>query len=67
MKRADIADEHVVELAARWARDYTQPCVLDALIAEGIPPRLALAKVEHLVARGLLDYGVSPRCAWPTR
>jgi len=66
VKRADIADDHVVELARRWKdRPFAQPGVVAALTAEGIPLKLALAKVEHLVTRGLLDYGVSPFYAWP--
>jgi hypothetical protein len=65
MKSSDIPDEHVIELARAWHDDHTQPCVADALIAEGVPAKLAYAKIEKLVGRGLLNYGVSPRCAWP--
>lgn len=67
MKRSDIPDEHVIDLARRW-RDspFTHPGVIAALQAEGIPYRLALAKVEHLCRRGKLDYGVSPNYAWPS-
>lgn len=65
MKRADIADEHALELAQRWREDSSQPGVIDALMAEGVPEKVALAKVEHMVRRRLLDYGVSPYYAWP--
>lgn len=66
MKRSDITDEHVIELARRWYRaPFAQPGVVDALIAEGVPRKLALSKVEHLVDRRLLDYGTSPNYAWP--
>jgi hypothetical protein len=65
MKRADIADEHVLDLASRWRDDPTQPGVVDALLAEGVPRKLALAKVDHMVRRGLLDLGVSPYYAFP--
>lgn len=66
MKRSDIADDHVIALAGRWkARPFAELGVVAALVAEGIPPKLAMAKVEHLVDRGLLDYGVSPNYAWP--
>ena len=69
MKRSDIPDEHVLELARRWhvSPDRTEPGVVAALVAEGVPAKLALAKVEHMVSRGLLEYGVSPNYAWPTR
>lgn len=66
MKRADIADEHVLDLAARWRDQPAEPGVVDALMTEGVPRKLALAKVDHMVRRGLLDFGVSPYYAWPT-
>lgn len=66
MKCSDIPDGHVIELARQWQQDHSKPGVHDALTAEGIPPKLALAKIERLCDRGLLEYGVSPRCAWPT-
>ena len=66
MKRSDIPDEHVLELARRWREDTLgQPGVIDALTAEGVPEKVALAKVEHMARRRLLDYGVSPYYAWP--
>lgn len=65
MKCADIPDDHVIDLARRWHEDYTQPGVVDALVAEGIPDKLALTKVMLLVTKRKLDYGVSPRFAWP--
>jgi hypothetical protein len=66
VKRADIPDNHVVELARRWRDEPPAPGVVAALIAEGVPAKLALRKVEHLVSKGLLDFGVSPHFAWPT-
>lgn len=66
MKRSDISDEHVVQLAQAWRQaPDSNPGVVAALVAEGVPSKLALAKVEHLSERGLLDYGVSPNYAWP--
>lgn len=65
MKRSDIADEHVIELARQWRSDPSKPGVVAALVAEGVPEKLAIAKVEHLVDRHLLQYGVSPNYAWP--
>lgn len=65
MKRSDITDDHVLELARRWRQDLTQPGVITALMAEGVPEKVALAKIEHMVKRRLLDYGVSPYYAWP--
>jgi hypothetical protein len=66
VKRSDIADEHVLELARRWREDaFGQPGVIDALVAEGVPEKVAYAKVLHMAERRLLDYGVSPFYAWP--
>jgi hypothetical protein len=66
MQSKGIPDHHVLWLAWRWRQDPRCPCALDALVAEGVPAKLAAAKIERLVARGLLDYGVSVRCPWPT-
>lgn len=66
MKRSDIPDEHVLDLARAWREDFSQPGVIAALMAEGVPYRLALAKVLHMVDRKLLEYGVSPDYAWPS-
>jgi len=66
VKRSDIPDEHVLDLARQWrAEPLGNPGVVRALIAEGIPERLALAKVEHMISRHLLECGVSPYYAWP--
>lgn len=66
MKRSDIADEHVIALARRWYEaPFRTPGVVEALVAEGVPAKLALAKIEHLCTRRLLTYGVSPNFAWP--
>lgn len=66
MKRSEITDEHVIELAAAWEHDFHAPGVVKALTEEGIPEKVAMAKVLHLVDRGLLTYGASPYYAWPT-
>lgn len=66
MKRSDISDEHVIELAQAWRKGFDKPGVIYALEAEGIPIKVAYAKVMHMVDRGLLEYGVSPFYAWPT-
>lgn len=66
MKRADIPDGHVIDLAMLWHHDpRNHPGVVEALVREGVPVKLALAKVEHLTDRGLLEYGVSANYAWP--
>lgn len=68
MKRSDVDDQHVIDLARAWqdaGPTFATPGVVDALVAEGVPEKLAVAKVMHMVRRRLLDYGVSPCYAWP--
>lgn len=64
MKRADIADRDVVALAAAWREGG--PGVVTSLVERGVPEKVALRKIEHMVDRDLLDYGTSPYFAWPT-
>lgn len=67
MKCSDIPDRHVIELAAhKRAHPWTAPGVVAGLVAEGVPLKLARAKVGRLERRGLLDSGVSSDLAWPT-
>lgn len=65
-KSSDIPDAHVIELARAWQADYSRPSVVRALVAEGVHPKIAYAKVEKLCRRGLMEYGTSPAGAWPT-
>lgn len=65
MQAKDIPDIHVIELAGSWSAGFGR-CVLDALVDEGVPIKVAMAKIDKLIRRGWLEYGTSPRCAWPT-
>lgn len=68
MKRGDIADAHVLDLARAWIADpFEKPGVVEALVAEGVPEKVAVRKVEHMVDRDLLEYGTSPYHAWPAK
>ena len=67
MKSSDIDDRHVIELAQAWrVGPLGTRGVVAALVAEGIPQKLAYAKVERLIDRDFLECGVSPNFAWPT-
>lgn len=67
MQLKDIDSQHVIDLAARWQDDKRRAVgVVEALVAEGVPEKLALKKVEQLSSRAYLDYGTSPYHAWPT-
>jgi hypothetical protein len=68
VKRSDIADDHVLELARAWRESPLGagvPGVIEALVREGVPEKVALAKVMHMCDRRLLEYGTSPYHAWP--
>lgn len=66
MKCSDIPDERVIELARAWQNgSIGTPGVVTALELDGVPPKVAVAKVKRLVNRGILDYGVSINYAWP--
>jgi hypothetical protein len=66
VKASDIPDQHVLDLAQHWLDSRCNELgVVDALVAEGAPEKLAFAKVERLCRRGLMEYGTTPRFAWP--
>ena len=62
---ASSADNAAIRAAIAAIKESGQPGVIDALVAEGVPEKVAYAKVLHMVKRRLLDYGVSPYYAWP--
>lgn len=68
MQSKDILDQHVIDLAQAWCDGtlHHTPGVVEALMAEGVPEKLAVTKVERLVSRGYLEVGGSPYYAWPT-
>lgn len=64
MKRSDITDHDVV---AACAAQTLGAMSLHLLIAHtGAPAKVALAAMDRAASRGLIDYGVSLRTAWPT-
>lgn len=63
-KCSDIDADHVVELAGQYFAQGGLG-VVAALVAEGWPEKVALAKVEKLIGMGRLECGVSPYYAWP--
>ena len=66
MKCADIDDALVIRYAADFHDRISTTPVGARLVEDGVPPKVATAKIERLVSRGLLNYGVSPNTAWPT-
>ena len=66
MQSKDIPDSKVMEYAQNWADNpFTSPGVVQALVNDGVPEKLARVKVEKLVDKGMLDYGTSSYYAWP--
>lgn len=77
VKCSDIDDEHVIDLARAWSEAARRcweihpvplmhtPGVVEALVLEGVPYKLARAKVMRLIGKRKLEYGSTPDCAWP--
>jgi hypothetical protein len=65
VKRSDISDEHVLELCRAWQRGIGAPGALQALLDEGVPHKVGLAKIYHMADRGLVEWGVSAAYPWP--
>lgn len=77
MQAKDIDERAVIAAAYSWQQNsrgwawgiegYVHMGVLQIMIKlMDIPPKLAIYKLERMSDRGLLDYGVSVSCAWPT-
>lgn len=62
-KRADISDEEILE-ACRLFHAGLAPTPDEAL-ADKYPVKVIMAKMAQLCRKGLIDYGVSLRTAWP--
>lgn len=66
MKISDIDTQHVVDLAHAWRISKGDGTgVVRALLEEGIPEKLARAKVLKLIDQGILECGTSVDYAWP--
>jgi hypothetical protein len=64
MKTADLDEVVVLREFPREA--YVATPVLDALVAKGWPEKIVIRRLERMVAKRLLDYGVSVRFPWLT-
>jgi hypothetical protein len=63
VKRSDIPMQHVIDLC-RAFHEKGGPMPFDALVAEGIPEKVAFARLEQMNDIGLLEYGTSARSSW---
>lgn len=67
MKTADITDLQVVENCAYAQLGGFRCSALAALMHRtGAPEKVAWGALERAANRGLIECGVSLRCAWPT-
>jgi len=60
MKRSDITEQEIIDACDRFHSG-------DAETPEQVlpyPPKVILAKMERMVDKGILEYGVSLRTAW---
>jgi hypothetical protein len=62
MKRSDISDAEILEACKAFHNGEAK--APDESLAHKYPPKLILCKMERMVERGLLEYGVSLRTAW---
>jgi len=62
LKRSDIPEADIVEACNRFHAGLAE--TPEKALANKYPPKLVLAKMEQLVQKGILDYGVSLRTAW---
>jgi hypothetical protein len=63
MKRSDILDVEIIEACRRFhARAADTP---EIALGNKYPAKVILAKMEQMCSRGLIEYGVSLRTAWP--
>jgi hypothetical protein len=62
VKRGDVPREEV--LAACRAFHEGKGETPERALAAKYPPKVVLARMEQMVAEGLLEYGVSLRTAW---
>lgn len=67
MQCKDIPDRMVLQAALEWLESDGRP-TYDALCEDHPewPAKVIWTKLVRLVDRGLLEYGTSARCAWPT-
>lgn len=67
MKTGDITDAQVVEACRRWNTSTSGMTALGHLLGlTGAPRKVALRAMERADRRGLIDWGTTISCAWPT-
>lgn len=67
MAMKDITDRQAVEAQKRWRENQDGPWAYEILSREtGQPEKVCFKCMERAEERGLLEYGVSLRTAWPT-
>jgi hypothetical protein len=64
MKCSDIPEREILDACRKFHRGEGE--TPDVALADKYPVKVILAKMQKLVDRGLLSYGVSLRTAWWT-
>jgi len=68
MQCKDIPDDVAIQAAADAMAAGYRPDVVSLLIERtGAPSKVVYSKLQRLVDRGLLNFGVSLRGCWPER
>jgi hypothetical protein len=70
IKRSDIPNTDILnacmECHQEWHNgNYGYPSP-ELLLADKYPPKVSLAKMEQLIGKGYLEYGISIRTSWVT-
>lgn len=64
IKRSDIPEEEILAACIAFHSHQTQQTP-DESLAHKYPPKVILARMEQMCAKGILESGVSTRTAWP--
>lgn len=64
-KRSDITDEEIIAvIRAQKTLPLLDRRFPEQVLADKYPPKVVLAKMEDMVNRGILEYGVSLHSSW---
>lgn len=64
MKLSDISEEEIKEACRAWRRTNPYGPTPEVALAHKYPAKLILKKMEKMIAKKILECGVSVRTAW---
>lgn len=64
-QRSDISDEEIIAvIRAQKALPLLDQRFPEQVLADKYPPKVVLSKMEDMVDRGILEYGVTLHSSW---